>query len=37
MKKETRETLMLRRFLLALFWGIIGAAFGYYWCWEALS
>ena len=37
MEKETRETLMLRRFLTVLLWAIIGAALGYYWCWEALS
>ena len=37
MENETRETHMLRRFAEALIWAVVGVAFGYYWCWEALS
>lgn len=35
--KLNRETLALRRFIVSLWWILIGVAFGYYWCWEALS
>jgi hypothetical protein len=35
--KLTRETLILRRFVVSLWWTLIGVGFGYYWCWRALT
>jgi len=32
-----RSGLRLRRFVVSLWWTLIGVGFGYYWCWEALS
>jgi len=33
----TRKTPPLPRIMLTLFWTFISVAFGYFWCWEALT